>query len=245
MEEEIKTIVEPLKKFHGEEWHTPRGRAIREVVFGMNDGLITTIGFVAGVTGSIAQIKLVMLVGLAEALAGAISMAFGAYISTKAQREFFMREIEREKKEIEEIPETEKEEIRQIYSSYGFKPDEIEIIVKRISSDKKVWLKMMLREELGIFDEDFDSPYKNGAIMGISFVLGSIPPLLPYMFFHQTKPALTTAIIFSFVALFGIGVGKTFLTKVNWFKSGLEIMVLGSLAAAVGYLGGLIAFRLI
>src|SRR5437588_5821340 len=111
----MQTLEKPLvRNFHDEEWHTPRGRAIREVIFGLNDGLITTLGFVAGVTGSLAQKNMILLAALAEVVAGAISMSSGAYISSKSQKEFFEKEIARERREIEEDPEHEKNEIRQI-----------------------------------------------------------------------------------------------------------------------------------
>ena len=142
-----------LKKFHDEDWHTPKGRIIREVVFGINDGLVTAIGFIAGVTVSMADVKMVLLSGLAEMVAGAISMFFGAYLSTKSQREFFDNEIKRETREIDEMPEKETEEIREIYSNLGFKEDEVEMIVKRVTSDKKLWVRFMMREELGIMEE--------------------------------------------------------------------------------------------
>src|SRR3989338_1098137 len=107
-----------LKKFHDEDWHTPKGRIIREVVFGINDGLVTAIGFIAGVTVSMADVKMVLLSGLAEMVAGAISMFFGAYLSTKSQREFFDNEIKRETREIDEMPEKETKE-NHLYISHG------------------------------------------------------------------------------------------------------------------------------
>src|SRR3989338_2200012 len=93
-----------LKKYHNEDWHTPKGRQIREVVFGMNDGLVSTVGFVAGVTGSINESRVVFLTGMAAITAGAVSMFLGAYLASKSQREFFEKDIAREKREIIESP---------------------------------------------------------------------------------------------------------------------------------------------
>src|SRR3989337_911115 len=212
-----------LKKFHDEDWHTPKGRIIREVVFGINDGLVTAIGFIAGVTVSMADVKMVILSGLAEMVAGAISMFFGAYLSTKSQREFFDNEIKRETREIEEI--------REIYSNLGFKEDEVEMIVKRVTSDKKLWVRFMMREELGIMEETFDDPLKVGAIMGISFAIGSLPPLIPYMLMDNPFTALKVAVVTSLLFLFGVGIGKTTVTKGNWLKSGIEVAIIGSIAS--------------
>src|SRR3990172_12531956 len=105
-------MAEQTPRNHREDWHTPKGRAIREIIFGMNDGLVTTIGFLAGVTSSISQSRYILLAGMAEVVAGAISMGIGAYLATKSQQEFFHSETEQEKWEIENMPEKEAEEIR-------------------------------------------------------------------------------------------------------------------------------------
>ena len=118
----------PPTNYHDEEWHTPKGRAIREVIFGFNDGLITTLGFLAGVTGSIADGSIILLAAMAEMVAGAIAMSSGAYISSKSQKEFFEKEIARERREIDEDPEHEKSEIREIYGNRGFTEEEISIL---------------------------------------------------------------------------------------------------------------------
>ena len=229
--------------YHDEEWHTPRGRAIREVIFGVNDGLITTLGFVAGVTGSIMDRRIIILAALAEMVAGAISMTSGAYISSKSQREFFQKEIARERWEIDVDPEHEKKEIREIYTKRGFTDDEIDIMIRRITSDKEQWLKFMLREELGLGDEAFENPIKIGLTMGASFLIGSIVPILPY-FILDAHVALILATVSGVVALFALGAFKTRITKLSWVRSGMEMLLVGAGSAVVGYLLGLVVSRL-
>ena len=230
-------------QYHDETWHTPRGRVIRELVFGANDGLVTTIGFLAGVTGALADRRTILIATGAEIVAGTISMAAGAYISTKSQRDFFETEIAREKWEMEHMPEMEKQEIRDIYTDLGFEPDEVEMIVRRVTSDKDLWLRFMMREELGIIQEQFDDPIRSGALMGGAFIVGALPPLIPYLLIPTVGRAFGVAIIVALVTLFAIGVGRTRVTKGGWMKSGLEIMILGSLAALIGYgLGTLVSF---
>lgn len=233
-----------LHHYHNEPWHTPKGRAIREVVFGMNDGLITTLCFLAGISSSIAHGGVIVLAGLAEVIAGALSMALGAYLSTKAQREFFAREIARERQEIEEGAEHEREEVRAIYREHGLSEEQVELLTERITSDKERWLHFMLREELGLVEESFDNPWESGAIMGVSFLIGSLPPLLPY-FFLSPHTALPTTIVVSILTLFGLGIGKTKVTKGNWLRSGLEVVTLGIVAAAVGFGLGQLAGHLL
>ena len=225
-------------QYHGEEWHTPRGRMIRDVVFGFNDGLVTGIGFVVGVTSSLITAPLVLLTGLAMAVAASCSMAIGAYLSTKSQNEFFQREVQRERREIEELPGKERQEVDEILTDMGFDKKEREILSKRITGNKDLWIRFMMREELGILDEDFDNPLKAGAIMGSSFVLGSIPPLIPYMIQHDAFLAMKWSIGVALVAAFGAGAAKTVVAKTVWWKSGLEMMVLSALAAAIGFIIG-------
>jgi len=238
-------MAEQLQKHHHEEWHTPKGRAIREIIFGMNDGLVTTIGFLAGVTGSISEGRYVLLAGMAEIVAGAISMSIGGYLATKSQREFFHSEIEQERWEIEKMPEKEAEEIRDIYGKMGFTRPEQDMIVNRVTSDKELLLRFMKREELGLVDEHLDEPRSVALIMGLSFLLGSLPPILPYFFMNSPHSAIWVAILFSVLFLFFVGAAKTRLTKVKPLRSGLETMLLGIFASGVGYGLGWLAEKLI
>ena len=227
-----------LTSLHSEDWHTPKGRFIREVMFGMNDGLVSTIGFVAGATGALMRTRLVLLAGVASVVAGALAMGIGAYLASKSQYDFFESEKARERREIEEVPEVERNEIREIFMKLGFQKDEVEMIVHRVTSDKDLWVRFMMREELGILEESFDNPVTVGFLMAGAYVMGGIAPLLPYVMMENVLMALKVAVAVSLAALFIIGVGKTVLTKQPWLKSGLEVMLLGSLAAGVGFVIG-------
>ncbi len=240
-------MAEPalIQHHHVEDWHTPKGRAIREVIFGMNDGLVTTIGFLAGVTGSIAQIRYILLAGMAQIVAGAVSMALGAYLATKSQREFFHSEIEREKWEIEKMPEKEAQEIREIYGAMGFTRPEQEMIVNRVMSNKDLLLRFMTREELGLFEEHLDEPVQVAGTMGVSFVAGALPPIIPYFFMSNARTAIWAAVLVSVAFLFAVGTAKTRLTKTNALRSGLETTFLGVAACAIGYILGWVAEKFI
>ena len=237
-------MADPAQRHH-EDWHTPKGRAIREIIFGMNDGLVTAIGFLAGVTGSIAEGRYILLAGMAEIVAGAVSMGIGAYLATKSQREFFHSEVEQERWEIENMPEKEAQEIRDIYGKMGFTHSEQAMIVNRVTSDKELWLRFMKREELGLIDEHLDDPVRVAWTMGGSFFVGSVPPILPYFFVSNPHSAIMIAILFSVVFLFIVGAVKTRLTKTKPLRSGQETTILGILASSVGYGLGWLAEKLI
>lgn len=236
---ELKEIFEIPRIYEEEAWHSPSGRLVREVVFGINDGVISTVSFLFGVVGAFASHQVVLISGLAEVLAGTVSMFFGGYLSTKSQQEFFEHEIAREKREIEETPARERDEIRRIYGAKGFRDEkELDLVVERITADKKIWLKCMMEEELGLILESMDSPFKVGTVIGASFLVGGFIPLVPFIFL-DTPSALKTSLVFTGAALFLLGGIKTTITRRSWIRSGLEVLFIGIFAATAGYLIGL------
>ena len=223
-----------LAILRAERWHEPLGRVLREIVFGMNDGLISQLGFVAGVSGALDQPGPIVVAGLAALVAGSVSMAIGGYLSVKAQQEFYLSEIRRELHEMETMPDHEREEVRQLYRAKGFEGPELERIVAAITANREVWLKVMMEEELGLFPEHDTRPLVSAAYVGASFALGALVPLLPYLWLPPL-PALGVAVVLAAATLFGIGASKARLTRRHWLPSGLEIMGFGLLAAAIGY----------
>lgn len=218
--------------------HIPGGASIREIVFGIEDGLISLLGLALGMAGATGDSKLVVLSGSVAIVAEAFSMGAGAYLSSKAQREYYESEIEREKYEIEHVPKIETKEIRDIYYAKGFRGKELESIVKMITSDKERWLNIMMEEELKIFPEEAN-PIKDTAVMVLSSAIGGLFPLIPFLLL-PVSTAVYGAIIATLIVLFLLGVAKTFLTHGDWKRSGLEMAAIGSLAAIVGYVVGLL-----
>jgi predicted membrane protein (TIGR00267 family) len=228
----------------GESWHEPLGRVLREIVFGMNDGLISQLGFVAGVSGAFEQTAPIIAAGLASLVAGTVSMAIGGYVSAKAQREFYESEIRREVHEMVTMPEHEREEVRQLYRAKGFEGAELDRIVAHITANRDVWLKVMMEEELGLFPEHDTHPLVSAAFVGFSFTLGALVPLLPY-FVLAPSLSLPVAVGLAMLTLFGIGAAKARLTHRFWLTSGLEIVGFGLVAAVVGYVIGRIVAELV
>ncbi|MBI3318897.1 MAG: VIT1/CCC1 transporter family protein [Candidatus Omnitrophica bacterium] len=217
-----------------EAWHSPKGRLIREVIYGATDGLVTSLGFVIGVFGALQENQIILISGVAEATAGALSMGFSAYISSKSQSEFFLAEIQRERREIREMPDKEKEEVRKIYQAKGFSGEELEMVVKRITSNPSVWLRCMMEEELGLIVESFDKPSLVGIITACSYLAAAFLPIIPY-FFLPLQEGFLWSVGVSMGILFLLGAGKTALTRTPPLKSGLESMGIGLIAALVGY----------
>ena len=225
------------KKFR----HEPHSQAgiLREIILGSQDGLVNVLGLLLGVATATNEIRIILISGFAALFAESISMMAVAYTSSKAARDHYLSELEREKYEIETVPEIETEEIRQIYREMGFKGKELEQIVKKITSDKKLWLKVMMKDELGLSESEKINPEKDAAIVGFSTVIGSIIPVVPFFFFNAQQGVIASVMV-SLFFLIAIGIVKGKLTTGHMLKSGLEMGAIGIVAAVAGYGIGLV-----
>ena len=238
-------VEDRLKRFHGEDWHKPKGRIIRDIVYALDTGLITMVAFMAGVSVFLPETRQVILAGMANAFSGMLAIFFGAFISTKAQRDFFENQIERERQELETMPEKECEEVREILMDMGFSEEEAEVGVVRITSNKETWLKFMIQEEIGLVPGTTDDPLEIGLISAGSFLVGVLPAFMPFALGLPVRLALPLAAVLVILFLFGVGVWKTRVTKVHWLESGLETMVIGLVSCGVGLALGRVANLLI
>lgn len=213
-----------------------RGR-IREVVFGAQDGLLSTLALVTGVRGADATRYSILVAGFAGALAGTISMALGAYVAAKSQREVFEAELENERRQLERRPHVEIVELADIFQAEGLDYDAARVAANAIATNPEVMLKTMAEKELGIPYEATGSPYEDAVTMGTAFVVGAAVPILPYLLLSPT-----TGLIFSvgltLSTLFAMGVAKARLAGSGRLRSGAETAGLAGLAAALAYLVG-------
>lgn len=219
--------------------HIKESNYIRDLVFGFGDGVNTSLGIVAGVGGAIIAADVVILAALIGMFTGAKAMAVQNYLAVKSQREILESEIKREEYEMETIPEKEKEEIEAIYRAKGFDGEELNRVVSKITSNKDVWLKTMLTEELGLNLEILGNPLKGALVMFGSFLLGGILPILPYFAVKagltSSISAIVIAIAISVASSFIVGALKGRMAKKSWIKGGIEMAGLGTGIALVGY----------
>ncbi|MAF88966.1 MAG: hypothetical protein CL963_00415 [Euryarchaeota archaeon] len=213
---------------------------IGDAILGLNDGLVSNLALIAGVAGAVAQSKIVLIAGIAEVLAGAISMMSSNYLSTKSNSELYDKELEREKQEILDMPEVERQEIRDIYAKKGFKGKDLERVVEVITSDEEIWLRVMMEEELGFGKVSDKNPGKAAGYTGLAFVLGAIIPVIPFMIFALSAQALPYAITFTAIALFIGGATKSKFTVKKWYVGGFEMVAIGIFATALTYNLGLL-----
>jgi predicted membrane protein (TIGR00267 family) len=217
-----------------EEQHVKTGDLFRDFVFGFGDGINTSLGIVSGVGGANVSNIIIVLAGVVGMFTGAKAMAVQNYLAVKSQKEVLEAEIQRERFEMENLPEVEKKEIEDIYREKGFDGGLLKNIVETITSDKTRWLRTMLIEELGLNPEYLGSPLKSAFVMFFAFLIGGILPIIPYLI-TNVATALFISIGVSLIASFLVGAFKTRFTGRNWVKSGLEMTLLGTGIALVGY----------
>ena len=212
------------------------GDTLRNVVFGANDGLVSNVSLVAAVAGATAESKTILLGGLAGLVAGALSMALGAYISTKSEQEFRESEERRERWEIEHTPHEELGEIRQIYRRKGLRGPLLDTVVEQLTQDKEQWLQLMMSEELG-FGGHAPRPHWSALVMGLAFVVGAAVPVISYLFIEGLA-ALLTSLGLTAAALLVVGAWRAYLTGNSVWRKAAEMVVLAAVAVGAANLIG-------
>ncbi len=231
-----KTIKQALS--HPDE-HSSSGKYLSDAVYGALDGIVTTFAIVSGVVGADLNLGIILILGFANLLADGFSMAAGSYLSTKSEQDYHQAEYNREKWEIENYPEGEIEEIRQIYKRKGFKGKDLEKAVKIIISDKKRWLHCMMVEELGIIQDD-KSATKVATITFASFVICGFIPLIAFITINSIDslsgidPFLASSILAA-ITIFTVGASRSLFIAKKWFWAGLEMFLVGGAASIVAY----------
>lgn len=210
---------------------------LRDVILGVNDGLVSTFLLVAGVVGAGLGATAVLLTGIAGAVAGLISMGAGEYIATKSQEEVFKAEMALEVEHLANHREYERAELREMFGDMGLDGEDLDTLVGIIDGNDDVMLGVMAGLEFGVVDTERRSPWLAAATSGILFLAGALPSVLPFALTDETSTALLAAAILSGIGLVIVGVGKTVMTKTNPFVSGVENLL-------IGLIGGVISFTI-
>ncbi len=213
------------------------GSWIRELILGGQDGLVNVLGIILGVTAANGTHPVIVAASLAAAFAEAVSMGAVNYTSTIAERDHYLKEKETELWEIENRPDEERQEVRDIYATKGFKGEDLNKVVEVITKDKDVWANIMMQDELHFQEVKTDKLLRSSFLVGFSTVLGSIIPVVPFFIF-QPKEALPTSLVLCGVVLFGVGVYEAKTYVGNWLKSGVQMLLIGMGAAIIGFVIG-------
>lgn len=216
-----------------------RERSIREVIFGMQDGVLTTLGIVTGVGAAQPERATILLTGIVSLIVGALSMSVGEYLGGKSEREVVRNAIRLEQREMIEKPDDEFHEQVAFYRLKGFTAEEATMIVNRLATNPDVWLHEMMRDEFGIDPRMAEGGGARASFaMGASFAGGAVVPLIGYLFPIAYEPALGVGIALAAFALFAIGALAGRISNRNPFKKGLEVVGYGALVFCVSFAAG-------
>jgi len=215
------------------------GGNLRAAVFGVNDGLVSNASLVMGMAGATQDSKIIFLTGIAGLIAGAASMAAGEYISVRSQRELYEYQINLEREELEEYPEEEAEELALIYNARGVDMDQARQIATDILQDPEHALNTLSREELGLNPDDLGSPWGAALSSFVSFALGALVPLLPFVFGERTQP-VPAIVLLTGVSLFIVGAVLSLFTGRSAIRGGLRMVLIGGSAGIIAYLIGML-----
>ncbi len=228
------------KKFEGHH-NGNNGIYVGDVVYGALDGIITTFAVVAGAAGAGLSSGVIIVLGFANLIADGISMSVGNYLSLKSEKSYYEAQKKIEELEVQKFPDIEKKEIVEIYRKKGFSGKALKQIVDLITSNKKAWVDTMINDELGLVVEH-RKPVTAGAVTFAAFVIAGFVPLLPHISSHffgfQQSIALPLSIIMSFFTIFLVGSLRSLVISKNWLSAGLEMLLVGGMAAVASFLIG-------
>jgi VIT1/CCC1 family predicted Fe2+/Mn2+ transporter len=221
------------------EKHFTASDTVRDIVIGMSDGLTVPFALAAGLSGAVAQTPnatwLVITAGLAEIAAGSIAMGLGGYLAARTDAEHFASERAREERETREMPEEEEAEVAQVFRAYGLPEKTVAEVVQAIRSDRGRWVDFMMKFELGLDEPDPRRARRSAFTIALSYVAGGLVPLLPYFFFRDAFHGLIGSVVITLVALLVFGYIKGRFTTPHPWRSALQTVAVGGLAAAAAF----------
>ncbi len=215
--------------------HFESTEMVRDVVIGMSDGLTVPFALAAGLSGAVSSTHLVVLAGLAEIAAGSIAMGLGGYLAARGDAEHYASERVREEREIVERPRDEEQEIYEIFEQYSVARTESEPVLSALKRNPTAWVDFMMRFELGLEEPHRNRASRSALTIAVSYVVGGIVPLLPYMLVQESSEALKLSVVITLAALLVFGGIKGQLTGTGWLKSATQTVLIGGVAAGAAY----------
>jgi VIT1/CCC1 family predicted Fe2+/Mn2+ transporter len=229
----IKTMVQ--EGAHKEE-HLRSSDLITDIVIGMSDGLTVPFALAAGLSGAVQSNSVVITAGIAEIVAGSIAMGLGGYLAGKTEQEHYQSELQREYAEVNNIPEKEKEEVKEVFARYGLNESTQNTIADELARDKDKWVDFMMKYELGLDAPDANRARNSAATIGISYIVGGLIPLTAYFFTHTPYEGLMISALLTVICLFIFGYFKSKVTGQPPLKGAVKVMLIGIAAASAAFL---------
>lgn len=210
----------------------------RDIILGLNDGLVSTFLLVVGVVGGGLETDQVLLTAVAGALAGAISMAAGEYLATKSQDQVLEAELKLERVHIREHRQQELDQLTEMFGDMGLRPEDVDMVVAAFDRSDDAILNAMKALEFGFVESERRSPYRAMVASGGLFLVGALPVVLPFLAFDDANQALLWATLLALAGLFVVGMVKARVARSNWFTSGLENLVIAGVGGVIAWFIG-------
>jgi VIT1/CCC1 family predicted Fe2+/Mn2+ transporter len=224
-----------MKDNNHSEHHFMGSDFVRDIVIGMADGLTVPFALAAGLSGAVDSATLILTAGGAEIAAGSIAMGLGGYLAGKTESEHYETELQREQREVIEVPDKEEDEVAEVFREYGLEEDQIKSITATMRKNPVQWVDFMMKFELGLEKPEPSRARKSAITIAISYIIGGLVPLLPYQFIPETTSALKVSAILTLLALLIFGYVKGRFTGTAPWKSAFQTTMIGGIAATVAF----------
>lgn len=218
------------------EQHFTGSNFLQDIVIGMSDGLTVPFALAAGLSGAVASNAIVTTAGIAEIVAGSIAMGLGGYLAGRTELDHYKSELKREYAEVEQLPDKEKQEVRDIFATYGLSRQAQDLIVEELTQDKDKWVEFMMQYELGLDEPDPKRAANSALTIGIAYAVGGIVPLLPYFFTATPPEGLPLSVMLTLICLFIFGYFKSKVTGQPPITGAVKVTAIGAMAAAAAFL---------
>lgn len=235
----MQSMTDKQQLYHTQTDPHRRASGLSDIILGGQDGLVNVLGVILGVAAATSDSRIVLVAGLAATFAESVSMGAVAYTSTLADADFYESEKAREYRHVLQVPEVERREILEIYQQKGLDGDLLNEIVARITANPDVWVEVMMAEEHHLTPASRKQALYSAGIVGLAAIVGSLIPLVPFLILPVSL-GIPVSIIISALVLFAVGAYKAYATVGRPAKSGLEMAIIGTVSALVGYAVGLI-----
>lgn len=220
------------------EFH-PLAAKLSEIILGGQDGLVNVAGVILGLAAATTDTRIIIAGGLAATFAESISMAAVAYTSALAEVDYYRAQRAREWAEVKETPHLERAEIEEIFKSWGFQDQLLEDAVDHITQHEEHWVDIMMAHELQLQPREEKGLLSDALLVGVSAVAGSLVPLLPFFFLPRLS-AMWVGLVLSALVLFGVGAFKAHVTVGRPARSGMQMMIIGTISALAGFMIGML-----
>lgn len=217
------------------EKHFGSSQIMSDIIIGMSDGLTVPFALAAGLSGAVQHSGIIITAGIAELVAGSISMGLGGFLAGKTAQEHYVSELKREYEEVENMPDQEREEVKEVFAKYGINKKLQEDIADQLSKNKKHWVDFMMRFELGMEKPDERRATNSALTIGLSYLVGGIIPLLSYFFTDRPLTGLKWSVVITLLFLFLFGYVKTKFTGQSPLRGAAKTMLIGVIAASAAY----------